>query len=367
MALFFARDAGAANVLAAVYPAYSGEKVFWAKDYARPVLDRLDIAYQDFNALQADRPLGPADGEVVSRWLEECGWVDLVVTGTTHWDDLTDRLLWEASTKLSIPTVCFLDGWLRPVERFQVRGRTFRPDCIVTNARSVTLLLEEKGLARDRVTTLAHPHIGRIFAAREELLEGRSRTREFLAGHFRKPFKYLVVIASEPQTYLVSRGAAYVENEFKEVELYEQVAGALDPARSDEVLLAVKLHPKEDHAAWAGTEALLIKEEISGQEMAAAADVVVGVKSMLLIEAAVLGRSVVCLDWLTKEQERLVTNELGLSHPARNQGELKKLLADMGSLKRPAEEEIRAGFGLAAGNCQAHLDLIAEYAKRRAV
>lgn len=366
MVLFFARDAGAANVLAAVFPGLAAPKTFWAKDFARPVLDRMGIAHRDFNAEAADRPLGPADGEAVSGWLGEQGPVDLVVTGTTHRDDLTDRLIWEACAERGIPTVCFLDGWLRPTERFEMGGQFFRPDCIVAVDRATARLLEDRGLARERVTALAHPHLGRIFAARKELLAGRERTRARLRELFGRPFKELIVLASEPQTYIASLGVAYSENEFGEVELYEQVAGALDPARSRDRLTVVKLHPKEDGGSWAGSGADLIKEEIPALDLAAAADAVVGVKSMLLLEAVVLGRPVICLDWFTREGERLVTNGMGLSHPARDKQELSALLADTGSLKRPALEEIRAGFGLAPDYLRGHLELLAEYAGRRA-
>ena len=159
---------------------------------------------------------------------------------------------------------------------------------------------------------------------------------------------------------------AYSKDEFREVELYEQVAGALDPLRAGDTLLVVKLHPKEDGAPWAGSGARLIKEEVAALDLAAAADAVIGVKSMLLIEAVVLGRPVICLDWFTRDRERLVTNELGLSYPVRNQGDLAALLVDPMSLKKPAPGEIEAGFGLTPGFLRGHLELIAEYAGRRA-
>ena len=231
MVLFFARDAGAANVLAAIYPAYTGEKVFWAKDYARPVLDRLGLAYRDFNALKVDRPLGPEDGPLVSAWLEGLS-PTVAVTGATHWDDMTDRLIWKDCAGRGIPAICFLDGWIRPLERFRTKDGLFYPDCIAAVDPAQARLLEQEGLGPGAGGGPgASPICPGIFAQRKDLQARREELRNKVAELLGRPFEELIILVSEPQSVLARAGAQFSDQEFNEVETFYLVKGALDRDR----------------------------------------------------------------------------------------------------------------------------------------
>jgi hypothetical protein len=106
-------------------------------------------------------------------------------------------------------------------------------------------------------------------------------------------------------------------DEWKVFELLEAALGALVRRSASRIFLGVRLHPRESPAGWSNrTEGGLRREVLQTHEtasLALAADLVVGMNSMFLVEACALGCKTLSLQPDLLGADSLPTNRLGLS------------------------------------------------------
>lgn len=359
MRIFLSRDPGGANAVAPLYRRSPGPKELWGKDYSRAHFARQGLGCRDFNAEIADRPLGPADGALVAAWVEGLSGARLLVTSTGNLDDFTDRLAWEAAAAAGIPTVAVVDQWVRPLERFQAGGKTYRPDYALVPSREMADRLMAEGCVRREAVVLGHPHLLDLSERIPELSARRGEARDRLAGLAGRPFRTVVTFASEPFRFLASQGALFRDVAFDELHLLRLVKEALASAALPEALLVVKLHPKDDPASFAGLRDLVLQDEMAPHDLLAASDLVVGLKGMLLIEAVLLGKAVYGLTLHPSPDERLVTHALGLSFPAGDAVELADRFRNFPNFQASPTANIARRLGLGPDGFAGHLSMLA--------
>jgi hypothetical protein len=343
--LFFARDPGAADVVCEIYHAVAGNKLFYAKDAAREVCRRSKIPYIDFNAEVCDCDIDVSDREVVRSWLESLGRVSLLISGTTHFDDFTDRLSWEILAGTEAKTVAVLDQWLRVTERFRTPHGDFHPDFCFAPSQSIVDRLRKEALVRKDAYLLGQPFLASVGSRASLDLRHRVEYREAIAREYQCEFETLILYASEPQRQLSEQGSQFCDVSWDEKEVFEELQSAVASAGLKDTLLLVKLHPKEREHYYEDYP-FIVRQETEKSHLLAAADIVVGTKSMLLIEAALYGKHVLSIDFWGLEGERLITNEYGLSQKVENREELEHFLREIKGPKSIDPVEAMARLGI---------------------
>lgn len=346
--LLFARDAGGANIVRLLAPHMPAETRLVAKDYARAVFARHGEAFLDFNATVLDRSLGKDDIGSIRAWIAAQSGLDLVITGTSHFDDWTDRLIWTACAERGLPTIAVLDQWLRIEERFTAGGQTIRPDHVLAPNEEIAQDLRRRGLPRRGAFCLGHPHLAELWRARAEIVRRREAARRRIEERFQRPCNELLLFASEPFRRMKELGTGFAGVEHDELSVFRFLSGALAESARRASSLLVKLHPKEDPRGFEAEDALVADQAWDPLDLIAAADLVIGIKSMLLIEAAVLGRPVLSIDLWGIAEEELVTNRLGVTRRIGSRDDLMRALSETGLADTALTDTAREALGLFA-------------------
>ena len=209
----------------------------------------------------------------------------LLVTGTSS-EVANDAAYWQAARDAGIPSVALLDHWRNYPERFSVESPfDVTPDVIAVMDDAARTGMEQAGCPADRIRVTGQPYFDP--GARKGVVVDRAQARRELGVDEDRP---LVVFVSEPKiAYPGSSDSGYTEFDAFAV-LQEAVEGM-------DVQLLVKLHPYDDPdeflARVDGRPRAI--SAYSPWRLVAAADAVVGMTSILLLQAAVMGRPSISL------------------------------------------------------------------------
>lgn len=294
--LLFVEDPGAANMvldLPAAIAARGHRAILLAAGHAIQYLADREVA---FRSVPTD-----ADADVL---LDEIS-PGVVVTGTAENPDSLGLALNDAARRRRIPSVGLVDMSCNADLRF--RGRTNRalahaPDFIVVPDATTFDAFVKLEFPRDHIALLGHPQYDRVWRRRQEFeagpgRESRSQPRwVFVAeGH-----DLLAPAASLRSADYSLHGRG--DTDWRTGIVLEEILDAIAQL-SPRPEIIVRLHPKmvrEDFAQWAN--------EVSFDDAADPfpclwqADAVLGMSSMLLVEAAILGRPVLAV--LPRPEER---------------------------------------------------------------
>ncbi|MGE0392419.1 MAG: hypothetical protein AB7I25_01365 [Vicinamibacterales bacterium] len=287
--LVFVEDPGAAAYIASVpdlLRARGAEVTVMATGPARDVLTNADTPFTDVSTARGHL-WEPAP--------------DIVVVGTAENPDTIGLRLIEDARRALIPTVGFVDAPSNAAARF--RGRTdralaFCPDRLLVPDRLTRTRFEELGLPSARIAVCGHP--------RHDDVRAHARRRAGQRGELRARLwpdvgvdTRLVLFAAElsdgldPQEY--RRSAAYTlagrgESDGRTEIVLEELIDAMAPWR-DRSHLVLRLHPKhpEDALRTYRHEVDAISRGGSALDILLTADLVVGMSSLLLVEALLTG------------------------------------------------------------------------------
>ncbi len=316
--LMFSRDPGGANQMVALHGLLAGwwhsdsvesdagisafrrriscgaghtpEIVAVAKDYARDVWSRAGRDFVDWDDVDGEDPAGKLERLIAGRD------VAALLSGTSDVDDDTDTMLWAAAAERSLPTHVFVDQDSNVERRFVTTGGvSVRPDFVYlpdSNARDSLL---KAGWPADRLAMIPPVHIMRQRDIEEDRAsQARSRLRALWGAGTRTR---VILFASENVEELASlgKGVPYSEHTCLE-RLIAAIAGGKDvPALmpSGDDLVVVRPHPKDRPGKYdryaAEYRCVAVSVDGTPAQAIAAADIVVGMQSTLLAEAAALG------------------------------------------------------------------------------
>lgn len=265
-ALFFANAPGAANALIPIIQNIE-ERVgltpfVISTDYAKNVLENHNIKIETESSF---------DAEVQN--------LRIFVTGTSYPPDMEIKL-WNEAKKLNLPSLAVLDQWLNYRQRFvDLKGDVCLPTGIAVMDNFAKSEMLDLGFPEDLIFSIGYPYL-------ENLGVG------FHSNNKSKVKKILFV--SEPRREDIDLG-------YHEVEIFEHVLKALKKNFCDfRIELVIKLHPRNDPKDFQGiigsSEGLNIEiasPRASGRQLIKEMDVVVGMSSMLLLEAVLMEKPVV--------------------------------------------------------------------------
>lgn len=294
--LLFVEDPGAANMmldLPAAIAARGRRAILLAAGHAMRYLTNRNVVF---------RPV-PVDADA-GALLEEIR-PGIIATGTSENPDSIGLLLNDAARKKQLPSVGLVDMAANAAGRF--RGRT---DCPLAHAPNELVVPDgatcdafiKLGFPPNRIVVLGHPAYDRARCRRQEFEAGtqrypRNRPRWVFVA---EGYDLLTPAASLRSADYALHGRG--NTDWRTGIVLEEILDAIAQF-SPKPEIIVRLHPKsvrEDFAQWAN--------EISFDDAADPfpclwqADVVLGMSSMLLVEAAILGRPVLAI--LPRPEER---------------------------------------------------------------
>lgn len=271
-------DAGSANFLAPVLKNLDAPWALYAQDPAAEIFSRREIPHQ--RVARAGWESLPRQGaEILSA-----GDFGAVVTGTS-WGATLDKAATLAANGLGLPTTAIVEHWDIYRERFSrvEDGRITAPDAYLP--ASVWLPDEQAvaeaaraGLPRERLRAVGQPHLE---AQAQALADAGPVSRNDD-----------VVFISERVGGDFQTGSP-LDRGFTEHAALDMLIEALDFSR---FRLVIKLHPQEDAAKYQpllqrGVPARLVKD-CDVRKLILRSHRIVGMFSMLLLEAALIRRDV---------------------------------------------------------------------------
>ncbi len=323
--LFFARDPGPANHVAAAYGLVSGSLPMPVEQDAttfvadlRPHMDRLLVTGRgpaldvftraSIEARCIDDMASPGDdwnSQVAAcRALLTEAAIGAVVTGTSDIDDNTDRALWAAARDLGLRTHAFLDRSINLGVRFRAPdGSSAYPDFVYAPDENYRSPLLTAGVPSDRLRIAGPLYAAQVLGRRSAALSRRAALRVIWGAN---EDDRVVLFASECAVEMAALGRPSDYDEMAALrELTERLAegdfgplGYGEPARC---VLVVRPHPRDhaekyDEALPAlAVSRVIVSNEGSPEEAILAADLVAGMRSTMIDEAVMLERPVLAL------------------------------------------------------------------------
>ncbi len=322
--LLFARDPGSANQVLALYEMLTDQISGARPDSDSPVASLVrrlatgrsisDIrvaASRAALALLGDAGIAVEDWDsvrdidAISARLAD-GQVAEIVTGLSDRDDRTPQKLWFAAKALGARTTALLDDTTVAHrmaradldQRFRLPdGELVLPSVIAAIDDQSRNALIAAGIPADTITVIGHLHIHRFRRIAADMPEDSVRALRESWGA--QDSDHVVLFASEPLREMAAEGKQRDVDELAVLtDLLERIRVG-DPITTnrepDSTIVVVRPHPREDDSKFAALPhdmkpRTLVSRDGSSAQAILAADTVVGISSMMLVEAASIGR-----------------------------------------------------------------------------
>ena len=330
--LLVVEDPGAANFAAGLLPvlARHGTVAVHASGEGAAQLARLGL-----EALSLAEPFDP--GALLAQTRPA-----LVLVGTSEDPDAAAHDLVAACRAAHVPTVGLVDGPANIERRFRGRGAgplAFAPGAVLVPAENLRDQIIAAGFAPERAFVVEHPHFARLASEKCRLdAIGRDVLRRRLFPTCLDDRPVLVFLAERsggldtggfrrsPDYTLAGRGADSRRTNI----VLEEILDALAPV-DPRPFIVLRVHPKNElgeFAAYTGEIDQVSRDELA-LDLVYAADAVVGLTTILLSEAVVLGRPVLSVVPRAGEQEWLLAPPQGELPCVWERGKLAAALKDM--------------------------------------
>ncbi len=324
--MFVANDRGGANFIAPVFRKLQAEGLPTAAIASGPARQLWPDASERKEFIHACRPA-------------------VIVTGTSKNADLEQRV-WEEAGALNIPTISCIDAWMNMRMRFErPNGSLVEPNIIAVPFSVMADEIAREGWASVKVQVVGHPHLEATTLALSKRRQDRCTRKDTLPTF---------IFFSEP---LAKEGIGF--DQFVVADLMRNALAAR-PCN-----LVVKPHPTESESIWRawaegyknGSVDVALTQDDS-LDLLARADVVVGVGTMVLVEAAASGLPVLALQPHRRyDPNRLLATIEGIelvTDPAALTSTIDRLLA---MSDRPAVDRFAGSIELLANLVRSYLPL----------
>lgn len=252
---------------------------------------------------------------------------DFIITGTSA-DDFTEKYIWKSAGKLSIPSFAIMDQWVNYGVRFSNYGVSQLDDynkdknhsyipskiCVMDNIAESEAINE--GLEQERIIITGQPYF-------ETVLNNANRITDKNIDFIRDKVgistnDFLITFVSEPIC------DTYNENDFSEHywgytertifgELLDVIL-QVSKLYPNKIGLIIRQHPKENSSNFSdiidnfrsSRIKIIINRDFDQHELIMASDLICGMSSMLLIEAAILDKLVMSIQIGLKRENPLI-------------------------------------------------------------
>lgn len=245
--------------------------------------------------IQFDAIKGEASDDDILKFLSEPK-ANLLLTGTSvNRYELEKRFI-EAARQLGIPSMSVLDFWSNYALRFSGNAGDLRylPDRIAVMDVLARDEMVAAGIVDSRIVITGHPALDGLEAYRQSF--GPERRYAIREGLGVAPDDWLILYASQPPTFsdLDEEIPPPWLDRLRTVNVLLGALAVLAQARGKCSTLLIRPHPRENGEIYRGLTHNTVRVVVSGEggsrDLALAADAVVGMHTMFLVEARHLGR-----------------------------------------------------------------------------
>lgn len=292
-----------------------------------------------------EAPPEPEEREWFLRSLFREGVPDALLLGTS-WGPSIEKGLLRIGQERGIPALSVVDHWSNYRERFREpdSGQLRLPHRIALMDTHALEQAVAEGLPREILEVTGQPHLQSLARTLREP-ELRRKARELRDRWLCAAEGPLLLFCSEYFSDPARRGTPR-DRGYTEVDALEGLAEALDSldgAQSLRPKLVVKLHPKESPDRFqpgsrTRRRGFLLAQAEPAWESLLAADLLVGMTSMLLVEGAVAGRSAISYQPAHGIAVPFVGTEMGIVRAARTVEDLAAHLSNILSTRYPVSD-----------------------------
>jgi hypothetical protein len=311
--LAVAQDPGGADNLVPVLQLLNTERGYnvyiIAHNHARQVFDTVGLPFVAFSDL-----INTGDRQSTAERVTAQGRWNLVLTATSL-NAGVERYFIRAAKKLGVPSLSLIDSWtnyrLRFVEsRTEPLNMNVLPDVIgVANEFSADQM-ELEGFPRSILRVVGHPALDRfILIARQKENGERRALRKRFGVQLGVPI--LVFFSQGISTLYGGPGSPDYQG-YTEQDALNALLSAL-PQLPGSPQLIVKSHPKESAAKYQHIDGDLCHflYDYDADNLVLGADVVIGMTSITLLKAFLIGRGVVSLQPNLIAEDQCVLTRMG--------------------------------------------------------
>lgn len=270
---------------------------------------------------------------------------NFVITGTSA-NDMSEKLIWKECQRKGIPCFAILDQWLNYGIRFSNYGldeiSKYLSDKVHPHLPTKIIVMDEfakqeaiaEGLPLEKISVCGQPYFESVFNFKPQL------TKEDL-GFDENDF--IITFASEPITKVYKENSNILG--YTEKSILQEVTNALETLTTPYTFV-VKLHPKEDIADFKNCN-FKLDTTTPPQELIYHSNLVIGMSSMFLIEAALMNKPVLSVQIGLKTEDQFILSKRGMLKtildPKKLKEELqyKNLNCHLEVIKNPVERIIK--------------------------
>jgi len=231
------------------------------------------------------------------------GSYDLYVTGTSPTSDFEYKI-WKYAAERKVKSICLLDSSKYAIDRFRKGGVTFYPDIICVTDDQVKDIVLSVGVEANRVIVAGSPYFDRIGTLKISEIE-KHRIKDEMNASTKK----IITFCTE---YIAQKGEKDRYG-YDELSVLDDLAQYISCRGADKFRLAVRVHPNDSKEIYKqylksvtdGIEWDIISED-NDRRLFQISDVVIGMTSLILVEAVILGIPAISYqpaDTATKIQE----------------------------------------------------------------
>jgi len=302
MILFVVNDVGPAKYLSYIAQSLKNEEYKCiASDISKKVFSNINI-----NCLDSIDNFDTKD-------------IDVIVTGTCLNSGI-DKEAIRIGKKEGIKTISIIEHWSLYKKRFELNGQYIYPDMIFVNDNKAKEEAESDGLPIDKLHIVGNPVLENIqkyeYSATDKLtwrsdfgITGERKIITFISEDFKDDF---------PEGSPEFQG-------FDEFDVLNDIFEVLN----DESILIVKLHPAESRNKYdflTKNSNVFVVGDTDVNKLIEFSDVLIGMGSMLLIEASIVKNTV--YSYRPNEKIEFIGNKNGMVKKIHNKVELKERLSN---------------------------------------
>jgi hypothetical protein len=288
---------------------------------------------------------------------------DLVVTGTSS-EDFTERHLWKAAESAGIASFAVLDQWTNYRLRLIPEGdapTTEHPTSKLV-VPSFFFIMDEfarkemcaLGIDREKLVVSGQPFFDFIRRTGDKFTAGDiKKLRQELTG---TEDSLVFVFASQPIASIHRKnGMAEDYWGYTERTVLKSVVGCLSKLTEElavKVTLVLRLHPKDELDSYQDALAdlpssikVVFDRETDSSLLLKSADLIIGMFSMLLLEAAILERQFISVQIGLKRESPLIFDRMGSVRSILSEEELEETLRGVLNGKRRDGSNLKFEFG----------------------
>jgi hypothetical protein len=358
--LMFSRDPGGTNAimpLIAPLRAFGNELSVYGKDAALSIYRKQNI---DCSDICSTIPSGTQEetDEFVRKTRP-----NLIVTGTSS-EDFTERHLWKAAKKAGITSFAVLDQWTNYRLRLISEGSDPMNERATSEliVPSFFFIMDEfarkemcaLGIGREKLVVSGQPFFDYIRKTGDKFTTQEiKKLRRKLTG---SEDSHVFVFASQPIASLYRKNGMGEDYwGYTEKTVLKSVVGCLSKITEEmavKATLVLRLHPKDESNVYQNALATLpnsikvvVDRDTDSSLLLKASDLIIGMWSMLLLEAAILERRFISVQIGLKRENPLIFDRMGLVRSILTEQELEETLRGILSGKNREFPNLTFEFG----------------------